>query len=110
MRHVSLPRTTHTLELSQLAELNARLHEQGARITAAELGLEGAAGLDARLPDGVPADAVLERLCWDGPPEFPYVHAHFAVAGRDLSGIVDLHTGALRELSARLGVRQQWGG
>jgi hypothetical protein len=110
MPRVSLPKTTRTLELSQLAELNSRLNEPGPRITASEIGL-------ADLPES----AVLERLCWDGPPDYPYVHAHFALvdrvegahrkpkAGPMDSRIVDLHTGALRQLSRRLGMRQQWG-
>ena len=96
MRHVSMPGTTHTVEMAQLRELNARLREHTPEITAADLGL-GA------------GPAVLERLCWDGPPEFPYVHAHFTATTPSAGRIVDLHTGALRELSRRLGVRHRWG-
>jgi hypothetical protein len=115
MARVSLPRTTHTLELSQLDELNARLKAHGPTITAADLGLEGATDLAARAGGGLPGSAVLVRLCWDGPPDYPYVHAHFSAAdpgsstGREASRIVDLHTQALRELSHRLGTHQQWG-
>jgi hypothetical protein len=109
MGHVSLPWTTHTLELAQLAELNARLDGHGVRITASELGLEGARNLDAEMDGGLPASAVLVRLCWDGPPDYPYVHGHFALADQSQSGFVDLHTNALNELSRRLGVHQQWG-
>ena len=115
MARVSLPRTTHTLELAQLDDLNARLEEHRSAITAADLGLAGATGLNARLPRGLPGTAALARLCWDGPPDYPYVHAHFTLADpppvgdREAGTIVDLHTAALRELSRRLGARQQWG-
>jgi hypothetical protein len=106
MGHVSRPRTTHTVEMSQLTELNARIRENELSITPSDLGLPGGS-----------RSAVLVRLCWDGPPDFPYVHAHFAQtrSGHRVEGehptdrIVDLHTAALRELSRRLGVRQQWG-
>lgn len=98
MPRVSLPRTTHTLELAQLNELNAGLREHTPAITVADLGLEGVLG-----------SAVLERLCWDGPPEYPYVHAHVTGSEPGAPSIVDLHTVALRELSRRLGLRQQWG-
>jgi hypothetical protein len=109
MKRVSLPRTTHTVVLSQLAELNHRLGEHSPRITASELGLAGAKTLAGRPDDRLSGSAVLVRLCWDGPPEYPYIHAHFAIADHDLPRPVDLHTAALRELSHRLGVRQQWG-
>ncbi len=109
MGHVSMPKTTHTVELTQLADLNSRLSEQRPEITAGGLRLSG-----------VPKAALLTRLCWDGPPDFPYVHAHFTLADDDNTGsakkpaqpndwIVDLHTAALQELSHRLGARQQWG-
>ena len=109
MNHVSLPRTTHTVEMSQLAELNERLSDHRPRITASELGLAGTKILAGQPDDELPSSAVLVRLCWDGPPEFPYIHAHFGIGDRGASRIVDLHTAALRELGRRLGVRQQWG-
>jgi hypothetical protein len=115
MARVSLPRTTHTIELAQLDDLNARLGEHRSAITAADLGLAGATGLNAGTSRGLPGSAVLARLCWDGPPDYPYVHAHFTlsdpppVGEQETDTIVDLHTAALRELSRRLGTRQQWG-
>ena len=116
MARVSLPRTTHTIELAQLDDLNARLRERRPAITAADLGLAGVTGLNAGPSRGLPGTAVLARLCWDGPPDYPYVHAHFTLAeppppvsDRAEGTIVDLHTAALRELSRRLGTRQQWG-
>ena len=117
MGHVSMPRTTHTLEMTQLADLNARLSEHRAVITAAEIGLEGAHPTDVEPGDGkrggLPGSAVLVRLGWDGPPEFPYVHACFSAAGesagKETIWLVDLHTAGLRTLDHRLGMRQQWG-
>jgi hypothetical protein len=106
MRCSPAPTTTHTVEMGQIVDLNHRL--QGTLqhvVTAADLGLEGAELLghaSARLP----GPAVLVRLCWDGSPEFPYIHAHFS---SDDSLVVDMHTAALQELSHRLGLRQTWG-
>jgi hypothetical protein len=109
--HQSLPSTTHTVELSQLADVNERLkHRSGSEITAAELGLEGAKQLSGGADGGLPGSAVLIRVCWDGPPEYPYIHGHFVVADTRAAPIVDLHTAALRKISRRLGMRQQqWG-
>ena len=109
MNHSSLPRTTHTVELAQLADLNERLNEHRPRITASDLGLASAESLASRPDGGMSPSAVLVRLCWDGPPEFPYIHAHFATGGQGSDRIVDLHTATLKELGRRLGVRQQWG-
>jgi len=109
MKRVSLPRTTHTVVLSQLDELNRRLSAQRLRITAAELGLAGAKARAGGPDDRLSGSAVLVRLCWDGPPEYPYIHAHFAIADQEVPRHVDLHTATLRELGRRLGVRQQWG-
>jgi hypothetical protein len=109
VKRVSVPRTTHTLELAQLADLNQRLSELGSRITASELGLAGAKSLASRSDGELPGSAALLRLAWDGPPAYPYIHAQFAGAGQQEVRIVDLHTAALKELGRRLGVRQQWG-
>jgi len=109
MKRVSLPRTTHTLVLSQLAELNQRLSEHRPRITAAELGLAGAETMTGRPDDKLSDSADVVRLCWDGPPEYPYIHAHFAIAEQEIPQHVDLHTAALTKLGRRLGVHQQWG-
>jgi hypothetical protein len=104
-----IARTTHTLEMSQLAELNNRLSEHGSGITAAELGLAGAKTLAGQPDDELPGSAVLVRLGLDGPPDYPYIHAHFGIADQGATRIVDLHTAALRELGRRLGLHQQWG-
>jgi hypothetical protein len=79
-------------------------------LTADQLDLAGAKLLSGGGHATLPADAVLVRLCWNGPPECPYIHGHFAPEhSRDDSLVVDLHTDALRELSHRLHLRQDWG-
>jgi hypothetical protein len=95
-----VPRTTHTVELDQLSELNTHLSGHAPGITAGQLGLG-----DPSVPDA----AVLVRLSWDGPPEFPYIHGRFSQssAGADLHA--EVHTAALRELSKLLGLHQRWG-
>lgn len=110
----AFPRTTHTVEMTQIAELNDRLmtRDPAAAISASDLGLAGAAllsGGDAERTS-LPAQAVLERVCYDGPPEFPYVHAHFRPTPTEPGKLtVDLHTHALRELSHRLHLPGVWG-
>jgi len=108
------PPTTHTVTLSQLAKLNQRIANPAeARITAVELGLEGAPLLPA--PEsgaGLAGFAVLARLCCEGPPEFPYIHAHFSTSRGPSAAaplIVDLHTAVLQALGHRFGLRQSWG-
>ncbi len=79
-------------------------------ITADELELTGAELVTGGAHTGLPATAVLVRLCWDGPPECPYIHGHFALEhSDDDSLLVDLHTNALKVLSRRLNLRQDWG-
>jgi hypothetical protein len=106
-----LPSSTHTVEMSQLAQLNDRLTSDidALRVTAGELGM-------AEVPDlsdpaaTLPARAVLTRLGWDGPPEFPYIHAHFTYSRwQDTPMVVQLHSTALRILSRRAGLRHRWG-
>jgi hypothetical protein len=104
-----MPRTSHTLELAQLADLNARLSKHRSPVTAVDLGLQDAPPPASRPAGGLPGSAVLVRLCWDGPPEFPYVHAHFTVTDESADRVVDLHTAALRALGLRLGAHQRWG-
>lgn len=110
MFHSRLAGTSKTVVVDQLVDLNRRLAgpPDPPRITAAELGLGGS---DAPRPAAaLPDRAVLIRLCWDGCPAYPYVHGHFdAGAPESGSEVVDLHTPALRALSHRLGLRQQWG-
>ena len=109
----SVPRTTHTLDMAQIDELNQRLaeHTRYAEITADDLGLAGAELLN-EVPGTLPGQAVLVRVDWDGSPEFPYIHGTFSVVGaQDAEGSLraDLHTAALNKLSHRLDVRQRWG-
>lgn len=113
-RNHAVPRTTHTVEMTQIAELNAHLtsRDPTAPITAADLGLTGAVMLsgDDAAHNGLPAQAVLERLSFDGPPQFPFIHAVFRRdPGQHGVVTVDLHTRALRELSRRLHLREVWG-
>ena len=110
--HHQLSGTTHTVELEQLAELSNGLAEldPSEAISASLLGLQGAEltsdGAEGRLP----AEAVLARLSFDGPPEYPYVHGHFrSRPGDEGSLTVDLHTDALRRLSHLLHRQHTWG-
>jgi hypothetical protein len=100
--------------MTQVDELNDRLGAlaAGATLTAADLDLEGAAVLShGRAGDKtLSAHAVLESVCYDGPPEFPYIHAHFRPAPTESGSVtVDLHTRALRTLGHLLHVREVWG-
>ena len=111
MIHPRPSSTTHTVEISQLEELNDRLGRRepaAPKITADELGMA-----DAALPQSsavLPGSAVLVRLCWDGAPEYPYIHGHFASGVGDQGTlVVDLHTVALRALSHRLHLHHVWG-
>jgi hypothetical protein len=104
----SLPQTTHTLEMAQVAELNARLadHRGASAITAEAIGM-GGARLHPSGAAGLAGDAVLVRVSWQGSPEFPDVYGHFG-PGRGSSEAL-LHTAALNQLAHFLGVRQCWG-
>lgn len=115
MKHTHhLPSTTHTVEMAQIAELNdgVRERERSQAIRASLLGLEGV-GLSSGSDDdhsSLPGDAVLMRVSFDGPPEFPYVHAHFRTDPGDHGSLtVDLHTDALRKLSHLLHLQHAWG-
>ena len=125
MRSHELARTTHTPELRQLNELNARLETVlGTVVTARDLGISGAhvepephraSALEWTSPpvvhDRLLPSAVLVNLTVDGPPDFPYVHGHFRVPpilGKDVQSVT-MHTGALVELSRRFDLRHCWG-
>jgi hypothetical protein len=95
--------------MSQLVELNNLLGKHPSPIIASELGLAGAKILGGEPGSGLPGSAVLDRLGWEGDPDYPYIRGHFGINGHDASLVVELHTAALRELSRRLGVRQLWG-
>jgi hypothetical protein len=102
------PTTTHTVDMAQIAELNARLSGH-VDVSASALGLEGAT-VHGSSHGPLPGTAVLVRVCWQGAPEFPDIHGHFASsAGADATVVVDLHTVALRELSHRLHAHHIWG-
>ncbi|MET0694409.1 MAG: hypothetical protein ABWX96_01370 [Propionibacteriaceae bacterium] len=105
------PTTTQTVEMQQIAELNTTLgiHPMPV-ITALDLGLAGTPLPSRGRGVGLPSTARIMWVCWDGPPEFPYLHGHFAAEGSQESVLhVDLHTAALRELSRRLKLRHVWG-
>ena len=107
--HSSLPPTTHTLEMAQVAELNEHLRNRtgSPAITAGDLGL-GGAPLHIRGAAGLAGDAVLVRVSWQGSPEFPDIYGHFGPGrGGRLQAL--LHTAALQTLCHLLGVRQRWG-
>jgi len=113
MQHIHrFPSTTHTVEMDQIAELSSGLREHARIVRASELGLQGAE-LPSRSRDGrsgLPGDAVLVRISFDGPPQYPYVHAHFRASPGDPGSLtVDLHTDALRRLSRLLGLQHAWG-
>jgi hypothetical protein len=102
------PSTTHTIEMAQIKEINAKLRRRsGVVITASELPLETQPG-DRHVP--VDPSAPLTRLSWTGSPSFPDIAAHFTAPGSKGSrrGVL-LHTAALKEISRRLGLHHAWG-
>jgi hypothetical protein len=110
--HHQLSGTTHTVELEQLAELSDGLagRDPGEAISASMLGLQGAELTSEGADGGLPAEAILARLSFEGPPEYPYVHGYFGSRpGDDGSLRVDLHTDALRRLSHLLHLQHTWG-
>jgi len=110
--HHQLSGTTHTVELEQLAELIDGLAERdpSEAISASLLGLQGAELTSGDAGGRLPAEAVLARLSFEGPPEYPYVHGHFRSSPGDEGSLtVDLHTDALRRLSHLLHCQHTWG-
>jgi hypothetical protein len=105
---VRRPETTHTIEMAQIKEINAKLRPpSGVVITASELPLELQAG-DRRVP--VTPSAVLTSLSWTGSPSFPDIFAYFSAPGsKESLRCVRLHTAALKELSHRLNFHHAWG-
>jgi hypothetical protein len=101
--------TTHTIEMAQIKEINAKLKMQsGVVIMASELPLETQPG-DRHVP--VNPSALLTRLSWTGSPSFPDIFAHFTAPGSEKARRrVRLHTAALKEISRRLGLHHAWGG
>jgi hypothetical protein len=100
--------TTHTIEMAQIKEINAKLKPpSGVVITAGELSLETQAG-DRRVP--VNPSALLTSLSWTGSPSFPDIFAYFSASGSEESRpCVRLHTAALKEISHRLNLKHAWG-
>ena len=112
-RHQVSP-TTHTVEMAQIAAISDRLRErEGAHaINASLLGMQGVKLSSGREDDDnvLPGEAIITGLSFDGPPEFPYIHAHFITDLSDHGSLtVDLHTDALRKLSHLLGFQHLWG-
>ena len=105
--------TTHTVEMEQIAELSSALRERdpSQAISASLLGLQGADMSSGSDDDStLPGDAVILSVFFDGPPDFPYVHAHFRGGPGDQDPVtVDLHTDALRKLSRLLHLQHLWG-
>ncbi|MGN6611402.1 MAG: hypothetical protein ACTHLJ_06470 [Angustibacter sp.] len=94
-----LARTTHTVELRQVAELNAALASGRRRLTAGSIGASSAPG----------EHVVLTSLECQGPPSYPYVYGRF-VAGAERLARVELHTTQLRAISDQLALRSHtWG-
>lgn len=89
--HHQLSRTTHTVELAQLHEINAAL-ACGQPITAASVGI----------PATMPGNAVLRYLEASGPPEYPYIYGHFGTPGSADTRRIELHTAHLRAISHHL--------
>jgi hypothetical protein len=108
-----VPSTTHTVEMRQMAELDSGLRERdpSQAIRASLLGLQGVElSSDSDDDSRLPGDAVLVRVSFDGPPEFPYVHAHFRTHADNQGSLrADLHTDALRKLSHLLHLQHVWG-
>ncbi|MGN6301403.1 MAG: hypothetical protein ACTHN8_09980 [Angustibacter sp.] len=96
-----LARTTHTVELRQVAELNAALSRGRRRLTAGSIGA----------PTALPDQAVLTSLECQGPPSYPYVFGCFEAAGPAAGTTrVELHTPQLRAICDQLSLRAQtWG-
>lgn len=107
--HHQLSSATHTIELSQLAEINSRLPEQRRFPTAGDLGIGAEMQERHATGDQVSESAILIGLIWEGPPQFPYIRGLFHVEAHHDPRPVDLHTESLRRLSLLLGLRHTWG-
>jgi hypothetical protein len=100
MHEHELAPTTHTVELRQIAEMNAALASARRRLTAGSIGVRAA----------VAPDAVLRWLEPQGPPSWPYIYGHFGGPGTQDVTEVELHTAQLRAISDQLSLRSHiWG-
>jgi hypothetical protein len=102
------PPTTHTIEMAQIMEINAKLGQaSGEVLRAGELPLERQPG---ERPVPVNPSSELKRLSWKGSPSFPDIFGHFTTpSGKESRRGVLLHTAALNEISHRLRLRHAWG-
>jgi hypothetical protein len=100
--------TTHTIEMTQIKEINAKLEEaSGVVITASDIPLETQPG---ERPVPVHPSSMLARLSWKGSPSFPDIYAYFTTpSGKQMRRGVLLHTAALKEISHRLNLHHAWG-
>jgi hypothetical protein len=110
MSHHPLDPTSHTIEMQQVDELNARLAEQQApTITSGDLGLTGAV-VHGSGGQSLSGHEVVMKVTWRGTPDFPDVYAGFGAQGTaGPSTEMLLHTAELRELSRRLHLSHHWG-
>ena len=109
MSHHPLDPTSHTIEMEQIDELNAKLADEHApTVTTADLGLTG-----SPLPpgsQGLSGHEVVLKVTWCGTPDFPDIFGEFGAAGTtEPSTHVRLHTAHLRELSRLLHCSHHWG-
>lgn len=100
MHEHELAPTTHTVELRQVAEINAGLASGRRRLTAGSIGVRA----------GVAAEAVLKSLETEGSPSYPYIYAHFEDPDSSDPIRLELHTAHLVAISHQLGLRFHiWG-
>lgn len=85
-----MPRTTHTVNLAQVADLNGRLAEPGVSLSPSDLGISTPS-----------AAAVIAEVVMEGSPTFGYLWGRL-VAGGSEAGRVLLHTDHLRAMSRAL--------
>ena len=92
----AVPRTTHTMEQTQVAEINASLG--AVPLSADDLGVED-----------LTAGHTLAAVTFEGSPVFGYAYGLFRAAGGDVVRVM-LHTTHLRALSRALHLsRHHWG-
>jgi hypothetical protein len=95
VNHHAVPRTTHTVNLAQIAEINARL--AAAPLTPADVGLD------------LPSPAAIAEIVMEGSPTFGYLWAQLRAGGAE-AGRVLLHTDHLRAISRALHLpHHHWG-
>jgi len=110
MSHHPLDPTSHTIEMQQIDELNARLAEDNApTVTSGDLGMTGTA-MAGSGGQGLSGHEVVMNVTWRGTPDFPDIYAGFGARGTtEPSTQVLLHTRHLRELSHLLHCSHHWG-